>query len=200
MAEKDPNNANDGGEQSDNQGPGDEKTFTQAEVNQLMGDRVARERAKYTDYDDLKAKAVKLQGIEDAQKSELQKAQEALETAQRAGKAAIAIANTRLVRAEFIAQAANAGAQHPEDAYALADSTVNYIAEDGKVTGVTERVAALVETGRLVMSGRPKPPNLNGGAGGGDRGDTVSATPQQIEAARNMRIPIDEYMKYVPKT
>lgn len=33
------------------------KTFTQAEVNQIVKDRVARERAKYADYDDLKTAA-----------------------------------------------------------------------------------------------------------------------------------------------
>lgn len=34
-----------------------EKTFTQAEVDKLIRDRLARERGKYADYDDLKAKA-----------------------------------------------------------------------------------------------------------------------------------------------
>ncbi|WP_442575874.1 hypothetical protein ACSBPH_01605 [Microbacterium sp. F51-2R] len=34
-----------------------EKTFTQAELDQIVKDRVAREKAKYADYEDLKAKA-----------------------------------------------------------------------------------------------------------------------------------------------
>jgi hypothetical protein len=42
------------------------KTFTQAEVNQIVKDRVARERAKYADYDDLKTAAA------DADKSKTQ--------------------------------------------------------------------------------------------------------------------------------
>ena len=33
------------------------RTFTQAEMNSIIADRLARERAKYADYDDLKAKA-----------------------------------------------------------------------------------------------------------------------------------------------
>ena len=33
------------------------RTFTQAEVNSIVADRLTRERAKYADYDDLKAKA-----------------------------------------------------------------------------------------------------------------------------------------------
>lgn len=33
------------------------RTFTQEEVNSIVADRLSRERAKYADYDDLKAKA-----------------------------------------------------------------------------------------------------------------------------------------------
>lgn len=33
------------------------RTFTQEEVNSIVADRLNRERAKYADYDDLKAKA-----------------------------------------------------------------------------------------------------------------------------------------------
>lgn len=33
------------------------RTFTQAEVNSIVADRLTRERSKYADYDDLKAKA-----------------------------------------------------------------------------------------------------------------------------------------------
>ena len=34
-----------------------ERTFTQAEMNAIISDRLSRERSKYADYDDLKAKA-----------------------------------------------------------------------------------------------------------------------------------------------
>lgn len=60
-----------------------EKTFTQAEVDELIKARLWRETSKYSDYDELKAKAAKFDEQEDANKTELQKAQEkvtALET------------------------------------------------------------------------------------------------------------------------
>jgi len=41
------------------------KTFTQAELDQIVQERVARERAKYTDYDDLKAKAGQAKTLEE---------------------------------------------------------------------------------------------------------------------------------------
>ena len=194
-----PNNANDGGEQSA-QGLGDGvRTFTQAEVNLMLGDRAARERAKYSDYDDLKAAQAKLQEIEDAQKSELQRAQDAQQAAEQAAQAAMTNANTRLIQAEFISAAALAGIAHPEDAYALADKAAIQIGNDGKVTGVTEQVKALVDASRLPMQSGPRAPNLNGGAGGGNRSsETIKPTPTQVTAAQKMGIPIEEYMKYVP--
>ena len=52
------------------------KTFTQAEVNSLIKERLDRERSKYKDFDDLKAKAAKYDEMEEASKSELQKMSE----------------------------------------------------------------------------------------------------------------------------
>lgn len=51
-----------------------ERTFTQAEMNAIITDRLNRERTKYADYDDLKAKAAKYDAAEEAGKTELEKA------------------------------------------------------------------------------------------------------------------------------
>ena len=51
-----------------------EKTFTQDEVNQIIGDRLRRESVKYADYEDLKTKAEKydeLSGQNQALQTEL---------------------------------------------------------------------------------------------------------------------------------
>lgn len=61
-----------GGTQGAPQGGTEPKTFTQEEVNRIVQNRVA----KYADYEDLKAKAARLDEIEEANKSELQKATE----------------------------------------------------------------------------------------------------------------------------
>lgn len=53
-----------------------ERTFTQAEMDAIIGERLKRDRAKYADYDELKAKAAKYDEAEEANKSELQKAVE----------------------------------------------------------------------------------------------------------------------------
>lgn len=52
------------------------RTFTQAELDAIIGDRVARERSKFADYEELKSKASQFDEIADANKTELQKATE----------------------------------------------------------------------------------------------------------------------------
>lgn len=52
------------------------KTFTQADLDRIVQERVNRERAKYEGFEDFKAKAQKYDEQEEANKTELQKAQE----------------------------------------------------------------------------------------------------------------------------
>lgn len=53
----------------------EQRTFTQAEMNAIIQDRLTRERGKYADYEALKAKAAKFDEAEEAGKTDLQKAQ-----------------------------------------------------------------------------------------------------------------------------
>lgn len=59
------------------------RTFTQQELDEIVKSRIAKERAKYTDYEDLRAKASKFDELEEANKSELQKATERAEALQK---------------------------------------------------------------------------------------------------------------------
>lgn len=69
-------------EETVNQGIGienaeqEEKTFTQADLDRIVTERLSRERAKYSDYDALSKKAARLDQLEEASKAELQKATE----------------------------------------------------------------------------------------------------------------------------
>lgn len=53
-----------------------EKTFSQAELDAVISERLKREREKYSDYETLKEKANKLDEIEEKNKTELEKATE----------------------------------------------------------------------------------------------------------------------------
>jgi len=57
-------------------GENQNRTFTQEEVNAIVGKRLAEEKGKFADYEALKAKASKFDEMEEANKSELQKATE----------------------------------------------------------------------------------------------------------------------------
>lgn len=50
-----------------------DKTFTQADLDRIVGERLAREQAKYADYDDLKTAAGKLAELEAANQTEAQR-------------------------------------------------------------------------------------------------------------------------------
>lgn len=56
---------------------------TQEELNRILESRLARERAKYADYDDLKAKASEYDKVTEASKTELQKERERAEAAEK---------------------------------------------------------------------------------------------------------------------
>lgn len=56
--------------------PAAERTFTQSEMDAIIGDRLKRERSKFADYDELKAKADAYDAAEDERKSDLEKATE----------------------------------------------------------------------------------------------------------------------------
>ena len=66
----------------ENEGEGGGPSFTppasQDELDRIVGQRLARERSKYADYDDLKAKAAKFDEADQASKSEMQKLQDAI--------------------------------------------------------------------------------------------------------------------------
>ncbi len=59
------------------------KTFTQAQLDKIVEERLARERHKYADYDDLKQAAARLAELEDEKKSDEQKLLDRVEAAER---------------------------------------------------------------------------------------------------------------------
>ena len=59
-----------------------ERTFTQAELDAIVRDRLKREREKYADYADLQTKAKAYDEAQEAAKSELQRAVERAEKAE----------------------------------------------------------------------------------------------------------------------
>lgn len=52
------------------------KTFTQDDVNKIVQERVAKEKAKYEGFEEMKSKAAEYERLQEANKSDLQKAED----------------------------------------------------------------------------------------------------------------------------
>ena len=173
------------------------RTFTQAELDAIITDRLSRQKAQFADYGDLKDRAERWAKFEEAQKSELQKANERAEQAEREKDAALSTAQEQLVKARFIAEASAQDVANPDDAYLLANRSAVDVDEAGNIVGVDLAVKALVDAGRLPLRTKPKAPGLDGGAGSGSRGgDGLPNLSAQEEAvARKMGLTIEQYQK-----
>lgn len=150
--------------------PGDDKTFTQADIDRVVQERLARERSKFGDYDDLKAKAAKLDELEAENQSVLEKAQTRAEQAEQAAKAADERAREALLRSNVVTVATKANAVDPDAVLALLDTKNLELGDDGQFQGLEEAVNGLLEAKPYLVGAAPTPGRPGGSAEGGARG------------------------------
>lgn len=132
------------------QGAPADKTFTQSEVDAIIGDRLKRERQKYADYDELKTKAAAYDEAEEASKSELQKAVEERD----ALRARIDKLEADKAHADAVAKAAS---EHGVDAELLARMTGDV--EENAVF-LKQQMAAQPRYGQVPDFGEVNPPTI----------------------------------------
>ena len=159
------------------------KTFTQEEVNALMGKTRAEERSKFQDYDKFKARAKVADTLEAAQLTDKEKAEHAAAEWQRKATDAAGRVADVAIRAEIKVKAVQKGIVDPDAAVALIDrSGIVYSDEEG-VKGVAEALDALVAAKPYLRAAEVKPVagNLNPGGGGAPK-----PTPQLTDAQRNV--------------
>lgn len=153
--------------------PAGDKGFTpitsQEELDKVLGKRLARERERYADYDDLKTKAAEYDKALEAAKTDQEKA---VEAAREEGKtAALQAANARLKEAEARALAAAAKFRNPNLAVKALDLSDIKVGDDGAVDAdaIKDKLKALSDADPYLVDdgkGRPKPDRAQGGAGG----------------------------------
>lgn len=156
--------------------PPADKTFTQADIDRIVADRLARERGKYADYDDLKSKAAEFDKLAEQQKTEAEKA---VEAARKEGRSeALKAANDRLLKAEIRAVAAGKLAD-PADAVRLLDLSAFTVGDDGEIDG--KAIAAAIDQlvkDKPYLAAAPK-----GFQGSGDGGARPNGSgPKQVTA------------------
>lgn len=154
---------------------------SQEELDRIVGQRLARERAKFGDYDDLKAKAAKYDEADAASKTEQQKLQDAI--AERDAKLADLPKQARKEAIRFASEASKRGFLDPEDALVFIDADLS----DGEAVAaalddLADRKPHLL---RPEEKPKPKPPRTRPkpAAGETDEGDNDLSGKERAAAA-----------------
>lgn len=160
---------------------------SQDELDRIISDRLSRERAKFADYDDLKAKASEHDKAVEAARSEQERA---VDAARKEGEStATQRANAILAKAEARALAAEANFRTPADAVAFLDLASIKVTENGDVDAEALKVALkkLAEEKPYLLAdekpARPKPD----GSQGPRTGSTSAADAGRAEAQRRFK-------------
>lgn len=175
-----------------------ERQFTQAEVNKITSDirrEVTRKSSeKFSDYDDLKARAAKADELESAQLSEAERLTARLQEAEKRAIAASDQASAAMIASEVKVRAVEMGIIDPDAAFVLMDRTnVQYSAENG-VSGVEDSLTSLLESKPWLRSTN-RTPNIN--PEGTQSTPVVRLTPEQREAARYLKMTEEDYAAHV---
>ena len=183
------------------EGQPDPKTFTQDEVNAMMGRVRSEERSKFPDYDKLRARAKVADDLERASLTEKEKASLAAAEWQRKAVDAEGRAADMAIRADIRVQAVLKGIVDPDAAVALIDrSGIEYSDENG-VKGVADALDALISAKPYLKGAgvtKPVAPNLNG-KDGKPAPAAPQLTPEQRTVAHRMYSelnPTDAEVKY----
>lgn len=151
-----------------------DKMFTQEELDEIIAKRIERERKKFADYEDIKAKLTEYEKkIEEQRLAELSEKDRAEELAKKAEEEKEKLAQQlaelqqqlqqEKIANEFIKQATAQNIAYIDDALKLADLSAVKVDEDGKVKGVKEAVQALVES-RPYLVKTKVPKQIGGGS------------------------------------
>lgn len=166
------------------------KTFTQEDVDRVVKDRLARERAKYDGFDDLKKKASEFDKLEAEKKSELEKAQERATELERQIAEATRKADENALRSAIVAEAARKKVVDPDAAFALVDRSSLVLDDSNTPTNIGEVIDALLEA-KPYLAGTRAQGSADLGARGKSaagqltRDDLKTMTPAQIIEAQD---------------
>lgn len=168
--------------------PAPAKTFTQDDVDRIVQDRLARAKSTPpSDYEELKAKAAKLDEFEAKNKSDLEKLSDRAAALERERDEARLQLQEQSVRTALISEAAKKNAVDPDAVVSLVDRSSLEFNDDGSPKNVDQVVTALLDA-KPYLTGKPS----SGSADQGSRGGT-GVTQVTREELRGMSDA--EYMK-----
>lgn len=129
-----------------------ERTFTQAEVDAIVSDRLKRDRAKYADYEDVRAKAAQVDGLQGEKKSlqeQVESLRDQLDRSQ-AENLRMSVAARRGVRADLLQGSTEDELNRSADALiefarGIAPASAPVVPNDGQAPETTGRGSELGE-------------------------------------------------------
>lgn len=188
-----------GGSEDEDAGDGDaggsgsasgERTFSQADVDRIVQDRVARvKRETPADYEELKTAKVELDKIRAAQLSDAEKKDQRISELERQLQDTTLREQETRLRSAIIAEAAGKFTD-PSDAVALLDRSQIEFDDDGAPKNVADVVGALLDAKPHLAAGGSRGGSADQGARAGssvkqlDRNALKSMSPEQITQAR----------------
>ena len=168
------------------------KSYTQEEVNQMMGKTRRETRDKFSDYETLKERAAKADELEQAQLTEKERLEARVEQAEKNAQAADQRITEAMIATAVQVQAGQMGIVDPEAAFLLVDrANIRYTAEAG-VSGVEDALTQLLEK-KAYLKGPVRAPNIN--PEGGQADAPVRLTAEQRDAAKYLGMTEEQYAK-----
>lgn len=172
--------------------PSFEPITSQEDFDRRIQERIARVKATPpADYEDLKKKAAEFDKLQEANKTELEKAQERAAKAEREAADATTRAQESLLRSSVIAEAARKNVVDPDAAVALIDRTAIEFADDGTPKNLSEVMNTLLDQKPYLVngSGGARPDGADQGARSGGTKDQLGRdalkdmSPEQVRQA-----------------
>lgn len=170
--------------------PPSDKTFNQEQVDRIVQERLARQKAQFQGYDEFKTKAEQFDEMQQQQMSELEKANKRAADLERELADATAARQESLLRASVVAEAAKRNVVDPDAAMALIDRTSLEFDEQGQPVNIATAMDSLLEQRPyLVAAAGGARGNADLGARGAAGSDQLSRealasmTPEQIAQA-----------------
>lgn len=153
---------------------GAERTFTQADVDRIVQERLARQKAQFAGYDELKQKAEQFDELQQQQMTELERANQRAAQLEQELADATASRKESLLRASVVGEAAKRNVVDPDAAIALIDRALLEFDQQGNPTNVATAMDSLLEQ-------RPYLVAAQGGArGNADLGARGTSGPEQL--------------------
>ena len=167
-----------------------DKTFTQDEVNRMMGQARRDARSQFSDYSELKSRAAKADELEQANLTEAERLEVRVTDAEKRATDAQEQVSSAMIASEVKVRATQMGIVDPDAAFLLLNKkNVAYNVTDG-VSGVDDALAQLLEDKPYLRAGN-RSPNINPETG--QAAPPVRLTADQREAARLMNLTDEEY-------